>query len=59
MMTHYITTKSGHCFAFATSEQANRFLEKVKGMSYSEVAKLHREIYGATLPKNAPVGKVR
>jgi DNA primase len=50
-MTHYITTKSGHCFAFPKSEQANKFLERIKGMSYSEVAKLHHEIYGSTQPR--------
>ena len=54
-MQHYISYH-GLCFTVKTNEQAKRLEAKLKSMTYSEVAKLHGEIYGATLPKNAPVG---
>ena len=54
-MTYYITYH-GFCFAVKTGEQANRLEAKLKNMTYGQVAKFHKELYGATLPKMYPVG---
>ena len=55
----FYVTKHGFSFAVKTGEQAKRLEFKLNSMNYSQVAKFHRELYGATLPKKAPVGKVR
>ena len=51
----FYVTKHGFTFAVKTGEQANRLQAKLSSMTYNQVSKFHKELYGATLPKSQGV----